>query len=103
MMKSRMQSRLRLPALALSLGVALLGVLGCAQEEQPRFPIYAPTKPYLAEQARIQKRARALRAFRGSERVRNVVRFRSQTLAAWQPIYARVAAAEEERRRARKP
>lgn len=87
-------------------GALLLLVLGlpagagCAgREEELKFPVYAPTAPYLREQARIQRRAEALRAFRGSERVRNVIRFRNKTYAAWKPIYARVQAAEAEAER----
>ena len=76
------------------LPVWLLTVGGCASEPTLEFPVYQPTAPFLAEQERTRERADAVRALRGRERVRNVIRFRDKTLAAWEPIYARVQAAE---------
>lgn len=85
----------------LLLGLAFLGVWGCASEPPRVFPIYKPTAPFLAEHERVQKRAAEVRAIRGSERVRNVLRHRRETLAAWEPIYLRVRLAETLREQAK--
>ncbi len=85
----------------LLVGLALLGVWGCASEPPRAFPIYKPTAPFLAEQERVEKKAAQVRVLRGSERVRNVARHRAKNLAAWEPIYLRVRRAETQRERSR--
>ncbi len=83
------------------LGLALFGLWGCASEAPRAFPVYKPTAPFLAEQERVRRGAAEIRAFRGSERMRNVLRHHRKTLAAWEPIYMRVRLAETLRERAR--
>jgi hypothetical protein len=66
----------------------------CVQKtELPEFPEYPPTKPFLEEQEQRKRRAAAILEFRRRERLKFLRRSRARTLAAWQPIYDRIAAA----------
>lgn len=103
--KAQKAGRMLRVLLAVSLG-AVLGVAGgCVKEGGlPDFPEYPPTRPFLAEQERLRQKAIAIREFRRRERAKYAVLGLEASLAAWQPIYNRIAVAraskpEQERQR----
>jgi hypothetical protein len=89
-MKLRGQRRLvRSGTLWAVLGLALL-VTDCSDGSSlPEFPVFAPTRPFLEEQAERKRRALAIAEFRRRERLKFGIMNQEENLAAWLPIYRR--------------
>lgn len=63
----------------------------CEKEpEPPKFPEYAPTKVFLAEQERNEKRAVEFWKNRARARAENLARHQLKTLDEWDPIFQRI-------------
>ncbi len=75
----------------------------CGGPEPPKFPDYAPTEVFLAEQERNEKRAAEFYKNRSKARAANLARHQKKTLGEWEPIFERIRIEqerqEEERRK----